>query len=101
MTPARTHHPATSRAASQRLHCKPHADDGTVDVLSKQCSDDAFTRTPRYYVQGTKTVIYGMRHSEVGIVDVRAEQCSDDSCTIQRSFNVKGRKAVIVLQATG
>jgi hypothetical protein len=72
-------------------HCKTHALDGMINVVSDMCKDDCGT-VACYNLPGTKKGIYCDVHKKPGMVDVRNSKCTD--CGINASFGFPTKKPV-------
>jgi hypothetical protein len=77
----------------KRIHCKAHAVDGEIDVVSKRCSVDGCDKQPVYAIPGKKAV-HCKTHAVDGEIDVKNKQCSADGCDTQPSYALPGEKAV-------
>lgn len=51
-----------------------------VDVKSRRCSHEGYSRYARYGVCGTTPNVYCLEHTKEGMVNVRAKRCSREKC---------------------
>ncbi|CAN0245188.1 unnamed protein product, partial [Pylaiella littoralis] len=74
--------------------CSGHAEDGMVDVHSKNCAHCGCTKQPRYGVAGTTTAEFCTGHAKDGMVDVHSKKCTHRGCTKRPKYGVAGAKTV-------
>lgn len=74
------------------VYCFQHAEDGMVNVVSKQCEDANCQRQPTFGMPGTKIANFCAKHKEEGMINVRVKRCAEEGCSSTPTFAVQGSK---------
>lgn len=73
-------------------HCKDHAINNMLDVISKRCEHINCTKRPSYGFKNKKAT-HCKSHADDNMVDVISKQCEYPNCTTIPSYGLKNKKA--------